>query len=280
MKSIWQLLRLEHGIMYGLGVLVGIFIASPGFCEYTKAIFGFLTAVFLQASAFALNDYLDYEVDLINKRFDRPLVRGDLKREHALILSILLLPFGLLSAYLISLEAFLLAALIVALGYMYNFKLKEYGIVGNIYIAFSMAVPFAFGSIVAIGNITNGVLALSIIAFLSGLGREIMKGIEDVVGDSIRNVKSIARVKGLRFASKLSAILFLVAVSISVVPALIIDNYMDLKYIIPILIADIILIYTALNLIKMYEREHIRSYRRMTLIAMMFGLIGFLFGAF
>ncbi len=280
MKAIWQLLRLEHGFMYGLGVLAGIYIANPSYDDFTKILFGFLTAVFLQASAFALNDYLDYEVDIANKRLDRPLVRGELKRESALIIAVLLLPFGLVSAFLISLNAFLLATLIVMLGYAYNFKLKEYGVIGNVYIALSMAVPFVFGSIIAVDSINFGVLLLSLIAFLSGFGREVMKGIEDVEGDSIRNVRSVARVMGLRFASILSALLFLLAVLLSFFPLLFIETYRDLKYLIPIAIADCMFVYTVFKLVKRYEKGYIRSYRKTTLTAMLFGLIGFLLGAF
>ncbi len=280
MKAVWQLLRLEHGIMYGIGVLVGIYIADQSYNDFLRVVFGFLTALFLQASAFALNDYLDYEVDLVNERFDRPLVRGELKRSHALILALLLLPFGLVSASLISPTALTFALVMVLAGYLYDFKLKEYGFIGNVYIALSMAAPFAFGSIVALDKITNSVLLLSLIAFLSGLGREIMKGIEDVRGDSIRNVRSIARVKGLKFASRLSATLFLLAVVLSFLPVLFIKNYFDVKYIIPIFVADVLFVYTAFKLVKEYDKESIKRYRKNTLIAMSFGLIGFLIGAF
>ena len=281
MKAIWNLLRLEHGIMYGIGVIVGIYISSPHYSNIINILLGFLAAVFLQASAFALNDYLDYEVDLANKRFDRPLVRGDLSRKTALLLALILLPFGFIASALISLNAFLLALIITALGYLYNIKLKEFGFAGNVYIALSMATPFIFGSVVATNQITPSSILLSIIAFLSGLGREVMKGIEDVEGDALRNIKSIARIKGPAFASKVAAFFIVVAVLISPVPFLCLKQYyMDPKYAIPVAITDVILIYVALNLIKFYEREKIKKYRKETLIAMIFGLFGFLIGAF
>ncbi len=281
MKAIWNLLRLEHGIMYGIGVIIGIYISSPHYSNIINILLGFLAAVFLQASAFALNDYLDYEVDLANKRFDRPLVRGDLSRKTALLLALILLPFGFIASALISLNAFLLALIITALGYLYNIKLKEFGFAGNVYIALSMATPFIFGSVVATNQITPSSILLSIIAFLSGLGREVMKGIEDVEGDALRNIKSIARIKGPAFASKVAAFFIVVAVLISPVPFLCLKQYyMDPKYAIPVAITDVILIYVALNLIKFYEREKIKKYRKETLIAMIFGLFGFLIGAF
>ncbi len=270
-KAIWDLLRLEHGIMYGIAVVIGIIISG---CPNLKiALLGFLTALFCQASSFSLNDYLDYEVDLANKRFDRPLVRGDLKREHALYLALILSPFGFLFAYLISLKAFLFVLGITILGYIYDIKLKETGLIGNFYIAFTMSAPFLFGGIISCG-INVQIAVLSLLAFLSGLGREIMKGIEDVVGDSLRNVKSVARVKGVDFAYKLSAFLILTAVLLSPLP--IIHYKLDPFYIIPVAIADTLFILTVLKLLR---HENVGRLRKTTLFAMLFGLLGFLLGA-
>ncbi len=280
-RSIWELLRLEHGLMYALGVVVGVVVSSGLDFSLKNLILGVLTAVFCQASAFALNDYLDYEVDLANRRLDRPLVRGELSRRTALILSLALAPFGLFASYLISTNAFLLASIITALGYLYDLKLKEYGILGNLYIALSMCAPFIFGSIVATNTITPQIAVLSLIAFLSGVGREVMKGIEDVEGDAIRNVRTVARVWGVEGASKLSAILFLSAVIMSFYPFLFVEGYrFDLKYLIPVLITDVMLIDVSVELLRRHGKEDIRRYRKKTLLALTVGLVGFLLGAF
>ncbi len=278
-KAIWDLLRLEHGVMYGVGVIIGIFVADPGFRDVQSLIFGMLTAIFLQASAFALNDYFDYEVDVANERLDRPLVRGDISRKSALILSLALLPPGLLAAYLISPVALVFAVAITLLGYIYDVKLKEFGFAGNLYIALTMAAPFIFGSIVASGTIITSSALLSLIAFLSGVGREIMKGIEDVEGDELRDVKTIARLKGESYAAKLSAALFVTSVAISPLPLFFLNHYyMDVKYAIPVAVTDYLLLNVSFNLLKRWGREDIRKYRKKTLIAMMFGLLGFLAG--
>ena len=278
LKAVWQLLRLEHGIMYGIAVLVGIVITSDAAFHFENAFFGFLTAIFLQASAFALNDYFDYEVDVANKRFDRPLVRGELKREHALFLAVLLAPAGFISALKISFEAFIFALLITAMGYAYDIKLKEFGFAGNVYIAASMAAPFLFGGVVA-GVVELPVVVLSAIAFVSGLAREIMKGIEDVEGDALRNVRTIARVRGIGFASRLSAALFLTSVALSFLP-LTIPEFLDLKYLIPVAVTDFMLVNISRKLISGVSKEEIGKLRKDTLIALFLGLIAFIGGAF
>lgn len=278
LKAIWQLLRLEHGVMYGIAVIVGIVITSDIAFQAEKVFFGFLTALFLQASAFALNDYFDYEVDVANKRFDRPLVRGELKREHALILAVILAPLGFVAALKISYEAFFFALLITAMGYVYDIKLKEFGFAGNVYIAASMAAPFLFGGIVA-GVVELPVVVLSAIAFVSGLAREIMKGIEDVEGDALRNVRTVARVKGIDFASKLSAMLFLTSVALSFLP-LTLPEFMDLKYLIPVAITDVMLVNISRKLISGVGKDEIGKLRKDTLKAMFLGLVAFIGGAF
>lgn len=267
--------------MYGFGVVIGVYVSNPHFTDFSKVLFGYLTAVFLQASAFALNDYSDYEVDVANNRLDRPLVRGDLSRDAALKSGLLMMPLGFAAAGLISPLALLFAVVVTLIGYSYNIKLKEYGFAGNVYIAFTMAAPFLFGSIVVSDRITESAVLLSSMAFLSGLGREVMKGIEDVEGDALRNVRSVARVMGLRAAALISALLYAVAVLISPLPLLVLEEYMvDVKYAIPVAITDVMLLYVAVMVVRKHGKELIPKYRKLTLIAMSFGLVGFLAGAF
>ncbi len=282
LKALWELTRLEHGLMYGIGVVIGVVVSSGLNIVAERLIFGILTAIFLQAAAFSLNDYCDYEVDLRNKRMDRPLVRGDLSRKTALVVSILLAPIGFIIASLISLEAFLLAFLITLAGFLYDIKLKEFGVAGNIYIAFSMAAPFIFGSVVAVNTITLAVAILAAIAFLSGFAREIMKGIEDVEGDSLRDVKTIARTKGIKSAANYSAAIFILSVCFSPIPFLFLDKFIfDFKYLVPVLITDFILLKISYELLGgRFESSIIKKYRKESLLAMLLGLIGFLAGAF
>jgi len=280
-KAVWELLRLEHGLMYAIGVLAGMVVSSGLDFSLRNAILGMLTACFLQASAFALNDYYDYEVDVANRRFDRPLVRGELKKYHALLLFAILAPAGFLTAFFIGWWVLLLAMVITLPGYAYDIKLKEFGLAGNVYIALSMAVPFIFGSVVATGRIETSVALLAFIAFLSGVGREIMKGIEDVEGDVLRNAKTVARMQGVRVAARISALLFSTVILLSALPPVLLPEFFDVKYILPVLFTDAILLSISCNLMKgKAEKEKIRTYRKQSLMALAVGLLAFLFGAF
>ena len=59
LKAIWELMRLEHGVMIAIAVLIGSLIALQGrnLPDLDKFILTFFTALFLEASTFALNDY-------------------------------------------------------------------------------------------------------------------------------------------------------------------------------------------------------------------------------
>ena len=83
--ALWQLTRLEHGIMYGVGVILGALLSADDARTLTLLadpciLLGALVALLVEAGSFALNDYCDFEVDILNSRTDRPLVRGALKR--------------------------------------------------------------------------------------------------------------------------------------------------------------------------------------------------------
>ena len=66
LKAIWELMRLEHGIMIALAILVGSLIAAMTLPVLDKFILAFFTALFLEGSTFALNDYYDLDIDKKN----------------------------------------------------------------------------------------------------------------------------------------------------------------------------------------------------------------------
>jgi geranylgeranylglycerol-phosphate geranylgeranyltransferase len=292
LKSIWELTRLEHGLMYGLGVLIGIIVAGgqlltpssvfglPLDAPSRLASFGFFTALLIQAGTFALNDYCDLESDIANRRLDRPLVRGDLSRGEALVIAILATLLGILCASFLHLILFFLALISAMLGVLYDLKIKEYLAVSNIYIALTMAIPFIFGGLIVHPRSINlELFILAVIAFLAGFGREVMKDIADLKGDALRNVRSIARVYGVNQANSVVIASYSLAVALSAIPVLAVETsyYLDPAYALPVLVADALFLHTALEL-RTAQREYSRL-RKETLLAIGVGLIGFISGA-
>jgi len=280
-RAIWELTRGEHGLMYGAGVLIGILVGGGNFG--ITAVLGFFTAFFIQAGTFALNDYCDLETDIANHRLDRPLVRGALTKELAFGIACIATALGILSSVVLTmlhggLTLFLVALLLAALGILYDIKIKELFAVGNLYIAFTMAVPFIYGGLIA-GDIGEGLLILSFIALLAGLGREVMKDIADIEGDEIRDVRSIARVYGIEEAKKVVTASSLLAVGLSVVPFFLPSTpyYLNPIFIILVSGTDIIFAHTINELWK--QHVNYEQLRKETLVAIAIGLLAFICGA-
>ena len=230
LKATWQLMRLEHGIMIFIAVLIGSIIGLNGenFPSLNKLFFGFITVLFIEASTFALNDYYDLEIDRKNKREDRPLARGDISSKTALILFYVLFPIGIISSYFINITCFIIAVITGLLGIIYDVKLKKIKILGNFYIAYSMAIPFVFGGVLVLEtplrfNIHPAIYIISLIAFLTGSGREIMKDCMDFAGDKEKGVKSFAVYLGIRKSNILASSFYIVAIGLSFLPFFIKD---------------------------------------------------------
>jgi len=282
LRAIWELMRLEHGFMLIIAVLIGAAISNQEFTRYGyDLLFAFLTALLLEASTFSLNDYVDLEVDKKNRRVDRPLVRGDLKPKTALLLFFLLFPAGILFSLLVNMRCFYIAILTGALAVLYDLKLKKVKFVGNFYIAYTTAIPFIFGSVAVSEHIPSAVTVLSVIAFIASFGREVMKDIMDIEGDRAEGVKSIPMYLGEKKTSVVIALVYLLSVALSFVPFVSLREtsfYHNLFYLIPVLLTDSIFVYLSVG-IMITENPPLKRYRNLSLFAMMIGLLAFLLGS-
>ncbi len=287
-KAIWELMRLEHGVMIAIAIIVGALIASRDFPSLYNFLLTFFTALFLEASTFALNDYYDFDIDKKNERLDRPLVRGDLSKNAALYLFFILFPLGIICSYFVNLTCFMIAFITAIFAIFYDMIFKKIKLFGNFFIAYVMAIPFVFGAASVISadyfsiDLSPPVLIVALIAFLSGAGREIMKDVMDFKGDKEEGVKSFPKYIGIRKSNILASFFYFIAIILSFIP-FIFENYgfyyNNFFYLIIVLIADVMLLLTIFKLI-LDSSINLKFYRRFTLIALFIGLIAFLIGAF
>src|SRR5512137_1120430 len=264
LKAIWELMRLGHGVMLFIAILIGSLISQKTLFDnlnlpILNIILTFFTALFLEASTFALNDYYDLEIDRINKRTDRPLVRGDLSPKTALNLFYLLFPLGILCSYFVNMTCFLIALITALISVLYDVKIKKIKLIGNFYIAYIMAIPFVFGGATVLGNnafslgtINPAIYVIALIAFLAGVGREVMKDVMDFEGDKRQGVKSFPRYIGIRASNGIAAIFYLCAIALSFLPFFLVGfgvYYRNITYFILIFITDTMLLSTCLQLV-------------------------------
>ena len=277
-EDFWKLTRLEHSVMLAFAVAVGEIVALRALPNFDILILSVLSPMLVGAASFAINDYFDLRSDRINRRSDRPLVSGRVKPHSALLLSLLLFLAGIILSIFLNFNCFILTLLFSLLAFLYSFKLKDIALVGNIYIALTMAVPFIYGSLAVVNEVADAVLLLSSIAFVSGLAREMMGTARDIRGDRAgRGSRTLPMLIGVRSSLLLSSLLYIVGIALSAVPYLYINPYAgNIFYLTPIIIADVMLAYIALHSLKESSEEFMKASRDISLVAMFIALVGFL----
>lgn len=279
--SFLSLVRFEHGIMYAVAVIIGALMVG-GFESLSSAVLiGCLVSVFLEFGAFSLNDFVDLKTDRANRRTDRPIVTGKVSSFAALIIGFLSFAIANLVAfsYLHPL-AFWVIFMFSIISILYDFALKNLPFIGNAVIALTMAVPFVFGALIvsdAAASSIQPVLCLSAIAFLVGLGREIMKDIEDVKGDASVGARTLPVMIGSRSSAMLAAVFFLSSVMLSFLPMLTFF-YGKAVYLL-VLVTDLILVNISRELLYARSLQVLRNGRKNSLIAVGIGLVAFLLAA-
>lgn len=214
-----KILRPINCAMMGLAVMVGGVIASGTLNIGTQLLLGSSTGFFLAGVINILNDVNDVELDRVN-RPERPLPSGELKVRSAVIWASALLILGLATAALTSAVCLIVAGLASFLGGLYNRFIKRTGLPGNIVVALIVALPFVYGWLVSGGGDRPLLWLFSITAFCAILGREILKGMADVEGDSQSGIKTVAVTNGMRTAALATIGLFLLAILLSFLPLL------------------------------------------------------------
>ena len=182
-----RLFRIEHAIMLSAAVLLGELISARALSlplpPIDKILFSLAVPFFIEMGSFALNDYWDVKTDTENKRKDRPIASGEISPKSALFASAICYLLGIAAAIPLPTYAFFIAIFFALFSILYNLKLKDVALLGNAYIAASMAIPFVFGNIIVSDMPSLPLLAIADVAFVAGLGREIIKSVEDVEGD-------------------------------------------------------------------------------------------------
>jgi len=268
------MMRLPNCVMIGFAVIVGEIISSV-IVPSRAAFYGFMAGFFLLAASMVVNDYFDREIDLINEP-KRPLPSGVVSRTEALSFAAILGSLGLLSASKTGIPTLLIALLSLVIMISYNARVKKTGLLGNVLVSTNVAIPFVYGGF-AVASLNWSLAIFALLAFLSSVGREIVKGIVDVPGDKSRGVRSIAVTKGNAIAGKYGATLFLAAVALSALPLLF--GLVTYYYIPLVVICDIGFVLTAYSILINPSPGNAKRSKKYVLLWMTFGLLAFVLGS-
>ena len=277
--ALMRLLRPVNCVMVGFAVLIGEVVVHKTIFPL-PTILGFITGFSISGAAMVSNDYWDRAVDKVNNP-DRPIPSGRVKPGEAAIFTIILSIVGLVAAYLTNLTSLLIASAGLLMFLFYNYRVKQLGLLGNMLVSASIALPLLYGGIIHPQSSTStGSLILlvffELMIFLANTGREVNKGISDIEGDKVRNISTVVLKHGPRRAAQLSAALYLSGVALSPMPWLL--NLVSWPYVPLVTIADIGLVASAFILLKDYSKENALKVKRMILLWMLLGLLSFVAG--
>jgi len=265
--------RLPNCFMMGFAVIIGEFMSLGSAMPVYSALVGFLVGFTIVAGSMAINDIIDAEIDAINNP-GRPIPSGRVSKTEAAAFAAMALAAGLLLAFALSVLNFIIAAVAVGLMLYYNKFGKKTGLPGNAVVSTNLAIPFIFGG--AIGGVNVTLYVFALLAFLAGMGREVIKGMADIAGDSKRGVRTLAVAKGLRIASKTGASFFVVAVLLSTVPiALRIVSWL---YVPIVLVCDLGFLYSAYSIVRDPSPRNAVTSKNQALVWMLLGLLAFIAG--
>ncbi len=279
--AILALTRIEHSIMLVLAVVTAEILAGM-LPAYRILALSLITPIFISMGSFAINDYYDVESDRSNKRMDRPIVNGSISKGAAMNVALACFAIGVGASALINAYAFAIALVFAALAYLYSYRMKDIALLGNVYIAFSMMIPFIYGSYVVSSRIGAPIVFISAVIFLAGLAREIHGMVRDYSGDSkTRGTRNIIYHMGSRRASQAAFVLYVEAIAISAYMFFFVAPFAyNIVYAAPIAVTDIALAYIASGF--MLGKKSKRFYgmsRNLSLAVMGLALLAFLASA-
>ena len=277
-RGLLDITRPVNCAMIGFAVIVGAFVSKPPSVPFLQLLLGFATGFLICAYSMAVNDIYDIEVDRVN-RPDRPIPSGRVTAGEASTLSYIALAAGMVCSVLSLIPlAVVIAGAYALLSWLYSSRAKKTGLAGNLIVASSLAIPFVYGGAVSGGSIGGSLLLMmALTAFFSGVGREVVKGMADVEGDAKREVNSIARMRGLAFASGVGAVFFLLAVFTSWVPLF--TGLANPVYSFGVVIPDAIFHYLARAIVARHEPTSAHRVKQVALAGMTVGLLVFIGGA-
>lgn len=243
-----EILRPGNAIMAVIAILLMAIISGKFTLE---ALIAAVVVFLVTGAGNSINDYFDYKIDSVNKP-ERPIPSGRISLENALIYSITLFALGTIIAFIINILLGIIAFLSSLLMIYYARDLKTKCLIGNITISFLTGLCFVFGGI-AVDQIMVSVY-LGFYAFLMTMAREIVKDMEDMVGDEKEGASTLPILYGKRKSSFIASF-FMIVASLSS-PILYFMGIFSIFYLIILIIAIIIFLSGAISILKDQSREN------------------------
>jgi len=205
MLAFIELTRPIGPFFIAVAVFIGQVIALKALPKLDLLFFPLASSMLVTASSFVFNDFIDHEIDRVNRPW-APIPSGRISRRTAAWYSLVLYLAGFIFSLSTGFWPIIVLNVAYVLSILYSLKLKVMGFLGNITVALCVSIAFIYGSLTATGVIYPMVFNIAWISFFINLGREVVQSIQDMEGDVRRYVKSVAITYGPRTAALLGSL--------------------------------------------------------------------------
>ena len=246
LRACTELIRIDLALGAGFFMVAGEILAVGGLPPLSLVLPGFLMLFFISGSANISNDYFDRDVDRINLP-GRPLPSGRISRTELWVLFFLFTAAGFVCAVFLGPLVLEVVLVIWGISLLYNMKLKEYGLFGNLIVAFCLGMMFITGGI-AVGTINGVVLTFAALAFFFDLGEEIASDAMDVRGDLVRSSESLAKRWGRDPAMTVAGLMYGIFFLLALLPIL--TGWLGYDYLILVAMMDLVMIPSSWALVR------------------------------
>ncbi|NIO44386.1 MAG: digeranylgeranylglyceryl phosphate synthase [Candidatus Aenigmarchaeota archaeon] len=268
MTSYVKILRPSVVFLATFAVLVGALIV--GYYQPFQILIGILVASLIAGAGNVTNDYYDYEIDKINKP-KRVIPSGKIKRKNAAFFAaILYVLANVLAILFLNTDMILLALFNTFISFVYAWKIKA-TFLGHFIDSWLAASTFLFGALFV--NITATIIFLFSMSYLTNLGREIVKGIEDMKGDKKIGARTLPVILGKIISSWIAILFIIFAIAISPIPYFF--NLLSISYLLLVIFADLIFLFSCFILLFNPAKS-----QKIMKIAMFLAIIAFLVGIY
>ena len=274
-----EIMRPGNAIMGAIAIILVAFVDKTFNIPVILAI---LAVFFETAAGNVINDYYDYEIDLINKP-ERPIPSGRISLKSGKYFSYLLFLAGTICGFIISIITnnwipFLIVIIADIVLYLYAYKLKSTPLIGNLTVGFMTGFGFVFGGF-SINNpeiiITS--INLGFFAFVMTTAREIVKDIEDLKGDKSAGAKTLPILIGEKKPAIIAS--FLIIIDIILCPLLYYNQIFGILYLPVIAIAAALFIYSTILILKSQDTQTAAKVSKYLKIGMLVAFVSFIFGS-
>jgi geranylgeranylglycerol-phosphate geranylgeranyltransferase len=217
LDQVYSLVKISRPVNILISFLTIIVAAELawGLSPLNHVLLAALSAALITIGANVINDYFDIEIDRINKPH-RPLASGLLSKKNALIYFCIVYLIAWILSFSINFWMFIVAFTTSILLFFYSFYLKRTVLWGNLTVSLATALAFVYGGM-AVNHIQETYFPAAF-AFLFHLGREILKDIQDMEGDSKEGAITYPIKYGISASINLISFDFILLVFLTAIP--------------------------------------------------------------